>query len=332
MNQVSVRNLATAFTLVGWLMTACVSQALADGTGILLQRQGDRLVLGFDTGSSGPGSQGLGGRAFGGIVSRAESSTQEPSFLSLSTPPTGSEVLPFGAAVHWDFLPITTGGATANLMHWDGQGDPALEPADNATLTLFDPSFNAAIVDGEAEAVPGLRLGTTRDDSPLTLHSHRLWFLSGPSFSPVAEGVYVAALRARMPGLTPTEPFFVALGTPDTDNAVFNAAVPWLNANADSLLLSGDYNFDGLVDGADYAVWADQFGATTPQPVDLGEADGNGDGVIDAADYTLWRDAIAVPPATAVPEPGAAVLLMAAVSATVTGHRVSRRSRPAVHA
>lgn len=52
-------------------------------------------------------------------------------------------------------------------------------------------------------------------------------------------------------------------------------------------LIDGDYNADGKVDDADYAVWTTNFGATEGPGL---AADGNGDGVVDAADYTIWRD------------------------------------------
>jgi hypothetical protein len=42
----------------------------------------------------------------------------------------------------------------------------------------------------------------------------------------------------------------------------------------------GDFNGDGMVDGADYTLWADGDAS----------ADANGDGVVDLADYTIWSD------------------------------------------
>src|SRR5262249_54914134 len=48
--------------------------------------------------------------------------------------------------------------------------------------------------------------------------------------------------------------------------------------------LPGDYNFDGVVDAADYTVWADTKGSTT----DL-RADGTASGVVDQADYDFWK-------------------------------------------
>jgi hypothetical protein len=46
----------------------------------------------------------------------------------------------------------------------------------------------------------------------------------------------------------------------------------------------GDYNFDNVIDAADYTVWRDTLGSTT----DL-RADGTGNGQVDSADSTFWK-------------------------------------------
>ena len=46
---------------------------------------------------------------------------------------------------------------------------------------------------------------------------------------------------------------------------------------------AGDYNFDGIVNAADYTVWRDTLGSTT----DL-RADGDHDLVVDGGDYDTW--------------------------------------------
>jgi hypothetical protein len=48
--------------------------------------------------------------------------------------------------------------------------------------------------------------------------------------------------------------------------------------------LTGDYNFNGVVDAADYSLWRNARNL----PFDL-RADGNVDGIVDDADYEVWR-------------------------------------------
>ena len=80
----------------------------------------------------------------------------------------------------------------------------------------------------------------------------------------------------------------------------------------------GDYNFDGIVNAADYTVWRDGLGQSG---VDLA-GDGNLDGTVNEADYTIWREHFGqVVPAgggagassTAVPEPSAFVLILCGI-------------------
>jgi hypothetical protein len=67
----------------------------------------------------------------------------------------------------------------------------------------------------------------------------------------------------------------------------------------------GDYNLDGMVDLADYTIWADNFGFTG---IDV-PGDGNGDGVVDLADYTVWADHFGEGSPVLVPEPASMALL-----------------------
>lgn len=59
-----------------------------------------------------------------------------------------------------------------------------------------------------------------------------------------------------------------------------------VNATTTFEINFGDYNGDLQVDGADYTVWRDSFGATGSGLA----ADGNGDEVVDEGDYLLWRE------------------------------------------
>ena len=50
---------------------------------------------------------------------------------------------------------------------------------------------------------------------------------------------------------------------------------------------AADFNEDGIVDGADYTVWADNYHKENPSWED---GDANYDGTVDGADYTIWAD------------------------------------------
>lgn len=52
-------------------------------------------------------------------------------------------------------------------------------------------------------------------------------------------------------------------------------------------VLPGDANRDNRVTGADFTLWADHFGAASPE---FHEGDFNGDGSVSGADYTIWAD------------------------------------------
>ncbi|QDV73160.1 PQQ-dependent sugar dehydrogenase [Botrimarina mediterranea] len=80
--------------------------------------------------------------------------------------------------------------------------------------------------------------------------------------------------------------------------------------------MPGDYNGDGVVNTADYDVWATAYGSS-----EMLDADGNGDGVVDAADYTIWRDNASSSPSAAVPEPSSLMLVFSLAAASTSLRR-----------
>ena len=75
--------------------------------------------------------------------------------------------------------------------------------------------------------------------------------------------------------------------------------------------IPGDFDGDGLVNGADYTAWRNTYG----QPVaPWTGADGNGDGVVNNTDYVLWRKQMSIAgtgvgSGAAVPEPVVALAI-----------------------
>jgi hypothetical protein len=82
-----------------------------------------------------------------------------------------------------------------------------------------------------------------------------------------------------------------------------------------SLPLFGDYNYDRVVDAADYVVWRRSLGRAGYHLA----ADGDGNGVVNAIDYDVWRKhfgetSFGVAAATsAIPEPASGCLLLVAI-------------------
>jgi GH35 family endo-1,4-beta-xylanase len=98
------------------------------------------------------------------------------------------------------------------------------------------------------------------------------------------------------------------------DGVVYNLHLSKGDSSYSLVVAPGDYNGDGVVDGADYTVWRDSLGSST----DL-RADGNGDGVIDEGDYAIWKSLFGTTYGSgagslaAVPEPASAALLLVGV-------------------
>jgi hypothetical protein len=84
-----------------------------------------------------------------------------------------------------------------------------------------------------------------------------------------------------------------------TGHGVVTLSNVWSNPT-----LAGDINNDGLVDVADYNIWAANVGKTGAT---WGQGDLNGDGLVDVADYNIW--AANVGKTSATPEPISMIIL-----------------------
>lgn len=329
------------------LATLLPDWAMAHNGGVVIQLQNGRVVVGSD--NEQPGTDpNMDARAFPSLF-RPELYGQDiPSFLSLSTPPAGYDALPPGVNVYWDFLPMTTNGVTSNLLYWNGQGTTvdsvhfAAVPQAGVTMGLYnvtDPGDYSATVAGTPDMVPGSLLGMTDAvGSLLRMHRHN-WFLlddgdGGIPPTVVPEGVYLIAMQLRIDGYGTSDPFFVVPGTYElisTSLPSLDAAVSWVNQHTETLILRGDYDFDGDVDAADHAAWKAQFGSTGPYPVNGDYADGNRDTVVNAADYVIWRNnrgAVSTGSVLlgggAVPEPAAVVMCLAGMATLMISTRTCR--------
>jgi hypothetical protein len=213
--------------------------------------------------------------------------------------PAGAQALPGNTDLSWDFLPMTINNTLSqNLFYWNGQdtdGVPGLTPNDvafgplptpNYTLSLFDKSNAKFSVNGANAVVPGGVIVTTNADG--SLHQHRYFFLEdgdGDSGTVPVDGIYLLAMRLRMPGLANSLPVFMIFGTPGSSiSAEDDAAFPWVQQQ---LNVPGDYNQNGVVDAADYTLWRKTLNGSA-SPAGSG-ADGNGNGTIDAGDFAFWR-------------------------------------------
>lgn len=86
-----------------------------------------------------------------------------------------------------------------------------------------------------------------------------------------------------------------------------NYALAWWMKPAEETIV-GDFNNDGMVDGADLAQWEGDFGIND-------ESDANNDGVTDGADFLAWQREFGTgvpttPTYAAIPEPAACLLAL----------------------
>lgn len=98
---------------------------------------------------------------------------------------------------------------------------------------------------------------------------------------------------------------------------------PLEGSPCEAIAVAGDANGDGRVDGHDYTLWADRFGARGP---DAAAADFDCDGVVGPDDYAIWQASYATGHrADGDAGPGWPWALVAAAIATAAAALVRRR-------
>lgn len=182
-----------------------------------------------------------------------------------------------------------------------------------ARLT-FDPgstfeeisTLSGGLSGGTAFALGGLSSASPTATSTATLMVGQSYTLNAAvQMSVGVQGVFETKVASYHATLDPFEAFIVPEGyvvnAPDghiVDNVYVGPSGPVVGG------IDGDYNFDGLIDAADYTVWRDALDNGTDLPNDTTPDD------VTAADYDLWAANYGGPVASlAIPEPTGATLL-----------------------
>ena len=99
-----------------------------------------------------------------------------------------------------------------------------------------------------------------------------------------------------------------------TDNGSFGMNTPAYVAIDDLVLevaaTPGDFDFNGIIDSIDLAIWEQHYGSSSGARATTGDADGDGD--VDGVDFLIWQTQRSnpQPPIAVVPEPTSAALLL----------------------
>lgn len=122
-------------------------------------------------------------------------------------------------------------------------------------------------------------------------------------------------------------------GTSPLDRNVFNGTLLELAQQFSPNYSNGDYNNNGLVDAADYALWRNTLGQSVKPGMG---ADGDLSGMVDEGDFAIWKTNLGkavtgagsstAVGAAIVPEPSAFLLMIIAVGSLAAHRRRARTS------
>ncbi|MEM8946518.1 MAG: hypothetical protein AAGD11_15200 [Planctomycetota bacterium] len=154
------------------------------------------------------------------------------------------------------------------LSRYEYTSDSSSAPAINSEESLFDVRFNS-----QTDAVEGLQ-GYSITDSSATIRG------AGGTCVDSETGC-ITATDGQPAWLIASVEYNAVIGGPVTE---LHLQIGKNGVNHESLV-SGDYDYNGVVDTDDFNQVTSNFSST----LNLW-ADGNGSGLVDAADYTIWRD------------------------------------------
>ena len=231
----------------------------AHNSGVVVQGNNGKLVTGFIDESSLVHT--IDQRAFP-VLLPSTLADDFPGFLSQGSPAGGNDPLPNEGSLYWDFLPMRSDGIASNLLYWDGVGGSpndvefGLVPTPAVSLSLYmEDLSDFSTATGTDEVVEGKHVGTVNTANSTTpLHAHLWSFLGSPTTVP--EGVYLFSIRLTMEGYENTDALYVVAATPTISESTLDTlAMPWVEDHLDTLVLPGDFNVDGDVDGPDFLAW-----------------------------------------------------------------------------
>lgn len=105
------------------------------------------------------------------------------------------------------------------------------------------------------------------------------------------------------------------------DQSVASVASAHFTFLQEELLIGGDYDINGTVDGRDFLIWQRNYGVHRTELNITPEGDGNRDGVVDAADLGIWGGnfgaAGRATTVTIIPEPTSLLLCLATIIPTL---------------
>jgi hypothetical protein len=144
------------------------------------------------------------------------------------------------------------------------------------------PDVNGNLIGGPIHgAIDPLLAPLADNGGPALPGSARLWTHALLPGSPAIDG----GDSTLMPGDDET-PEYDQRGMPYARVAGRRIDIGAIERQELGAALGADFNFDGVVDGADFLVWQRWFGAPTD---DFAAGDATGDGVVDGSDLTSWQ-------------------------------------------